>query len=93
MKVLIFIVLKIVEISSVIFVPYYLGRLVHLFTGFFCYHDRLIPCCTPFWVIGFVSMFYAIVIVMVIVMVILGLVFLGIVNWKLAEKLLKRIKD
>lgn len=56
MKVLIFIVLKVVEIAAVVFGPYYLGKFVHLWTGFACMHDKSPPQCAPFWLIGLLSL-------------------------------------
>lgn len=88
MKILLFVLLKIVEISGVVFGPYYLGKFVHLWTGFFCYHDWDVPKCVPFWAIGAGSMtlaFLALVALVVIYVLIRS-------NWQLADKLYLKLK-
>ena len=52
MKVLWFILLKIVEVGVIVLGPYYLGKFTHLFTGFFCFHDRTPPECISMWAVG-----------------------------------------
>lgn len=62
MKVLLFIGLKIAELSLIIFAPYYLGMWVHSWTGYFCMHDSTIPSCCPLWGIGLLSLMMAFVV-------------------------------
>ncbi len=81
MRLLIFVLLKIVEVSAVVFGPYYLGRFVHLWTGFFCMHEAKEPSCAPMWFIGVIAM-----------VVLGGIACLVKANWELAKELQNRLK-
>ena len=86
-KVLIFIALKIAEVSLVVFGPYYLGMWVHTWTGIFCIHGGTTPTCLPSWGIGV----GALVLVLAAVMVIAMICLLIVANWELANKLRDRL--
>ena len=89
MRILWFIVLKIVEIGGVMFALYYLGKLVHLFTGILCFHDSIKPSCAPMWLIGLIAIFACWAGVLIIIMsYLLGK--LGI--WELANCLTRKFK-
>ncbi len=88
MRVLWFIALKVVEISAAVFGPYYLGRLIHLWTGFFCMHDAAIPECLPFWLIGLMGAIFALFGVG-LACVAFGLL---LANWNLADILHRKFK-
>ena len=87
MKVLWFCALKVAEISGMVFIPHYLGKFVHLWTGFFCEHEAVEPSCMPMWWIGF---FW------VIIAVAIGLLLYASdffeMNWEWAGKLNYRLK-
>ncbi len=82
-----FVLLKVVEVGGVVFGPLYLGRLVHLWTEFFCYEnsDGVINHC-PEWVIGLTTLLFTLFGVAGIVIVIL----LIHGNWQLAGKIRDR---
>ncbi len=88
MKILWFIGLKIVEIGGVVFAPYYLGKLIHSWTDWFCLHGAATPSCTPMWILGFVGILLAICAI--------GLLAITCVfakqNWEWAGKLSRKFK-
>lgn len=88
MKVLIFIVLKVVEIAAIVFGPYYLGKFVHSWTGGFCMHSLSPPQCCPFYVIGLGSLFFAFVAIVIVVLI--GA--LCMANWALVGKIHSKLK-
>ncbi len=88
-KVIIFIALKIAEVSLVVFGPYYLGMWVHTWTGWFCGHEYKTPYCAPPWTIGFGVLMMAIGVVLVIGL----LCALIVANWKWAGKLRDRLSN
>ena len=88
MRILWFLVLKIVEVSGVVFMPHYLGKLIHSWTGFMCNHGAEKPICAPMWIIGFSSVLVVVAVVLTCVLIVL---LIG-KNWVWAEDLRLKFK-
>lgn len=81
MRVLWFICLKVVEISGVVFIPYYVGKGVH---HWLCGVDTK---CPPLWVEGILSLMALLVISVAIIGVVAGCWGLLKLNWGWAQDL------
>ena len=85
-KVLWFIGLKIIEIATVVFGPYYLGMWVHTWSGnWLCMHNAEPTVCVPYWIIGFLSL----------LMVVASAMIMGLIayfNWQWARMLHEKFK-
>jgi len=88
-KVIIFIGLKVAEISAIIFVPYYLGVLVSKWTW---YYTAMGFCGTPCWIVGIANAVF-----LVLMFLACGLIYLGVYelvtsNWELSEKIANKLR-
>ncbi len=86
MRILWFILLKVVEIGGVVFGPHYLGRLVHRWTEFFCITGGEEITHVAYWVIGLGSLVLVLVAICggaLVTMLLIG-------NWELAGKIRDR---
>lgn len=83
-KVIIFIALKIVEVSLVVFGPYYLGMWVHSWPMICNPENHTAVSCPPNWVMGFLSLVLTVIAVLATCVVIYW-------NWEWANKLHRRI--
>lgn len=81
MKVAMFILLKLLEITIVVFVPHYLGRLV-------CLLPWIGRDGAPYWLFGILAMLLA----LIFVFTVFGIYALILANWELAGKIMKKIK-
>ena len=90
MKIFWFVLLKIVEIGGIVFGPYYLGKLVHCFTEFFCYTDSSTGTIDHIsnWCLGLGT----ILIVGGLSMIVFLCVIFLCLNWELADKIRDRFK-
>ena len=89
MRIFWFVLLKIVEIGSVVFGPYYLGKLVHCFTEFFCGVNNageIVHSLT--WLIGIGTILITTVLLLIGVLCAMILC----LNWELADKIRDRFK-
>lgn len=86
-QILIFIGLKIIEIGSFIFIPYYIGKLFNHFDT--CFFPRDDECCKfDFWIYGLMGTLVGLI-VLFLVAVCLGVIGLGlyqlcVANWQWA---------
>ncbi len=80
-----FVLLKVVEIGGVVFIPHYLGKLVHHWTEFFCFVDKNTSEISHIvdWMIGFGSLAITFIAGLVVALVIVLLA----LNWELAGKI------
>lgn len=81
MKVVMFVLLKLLEAAAVVFVPHYLGRLV-------CLLPQIDRNGAPYWLVGSL----VILITFVLVFAFLGIYVLILANWELAGRIIEKIK-